>query len=154
MSVSRREIWHDGSMSSAPGLQRLLKSTGRSGLTREHLEDRACTETLDAALTVRDALGAWHAAPTYLAALTVELGHRGLRAHRDASLSVVYRGKVVGALQADLLVEDRVLVLVRADPALGDPQRFDALRGLAAAGVRVGLAFNFGGAELQFSRVC
>jgi len=141
-------------MSSAPVVQRLLKSPGGSGLTRAHLEDRACAETLDAAVTVREALGAWHAAPTYLAALAVEIGHRGLRAHRDASLSVVYRGKVVGALQADLLVEDRVLVLVRADPALGAPQRFDALRGLAASGVRVGLAFNFGGPELQFARVC
>jgi GxxExxY protein len=133
-------------------LSRLL-TTGR-GLGREQLEDRACAETLDAAVVVRAALGAWHAAPTYLAALAVEIAHRGLRAHRSPSLSVVYRGKVVGSLEADLLVEDRILVLVRADPALGDPQRLDALRGLAASGVRVGLAFNFGGPELVFARVC
>lgn len=134
-------------------LQRFV-GAGRGGLTREHLEDRATAETLDAAVTIHAALGAWHAAPTYLAALAVELGHRSLRAHRAASLSVVYRGKVVGSLEADLLVEDRVLVLVRADPGLGALQRYDALRGLAASDVRVGLVFNFGAPELQFARIC
>ena len=126
----------------------------RTGLTREFLEDRACSETLDAAFRVHEALGAWHAATTYLGALAVELQHRGLVAHRSASLSVVYRGRVVGSLEADLLVEDRVLVLVRADPTLTTPARFEALRGLAASQIRVGIAFNFGVPELLFARVC
>jgi GxxExxY protein len=126
----------------------------RAGLSREVLEDRACSETLDAAFRVHEALGAWHAAPTYLGALAVELQHRGLLAHRAASLSVVYRGRVVGSLEADLLVEDRVLVLVRAEPTLTTPARFEALRGLAASQIRVGIAFNFGAAELHFARIC
>jgi GxxExxY protein len=126
----------------------------RAGLSRELLEDRACAETLDAALKVHEALGAWHAADTYLNALALEVQSRGLAAHRAASLSVVYRGKVVGSLVADLLVEERVLVLVRADIVLTDAAKIDALRGLAASGVRVGLAFNFGLPELVFARVC
>lgn len=125
-----------------------------TGLSREHLEDRATTETLDAAVAVHAALGAWHAPDTYLNALALEVQSRGLAAHRAASLSVVYRGKVVGSLVADLLVEERVLVLVRADVVLTDAAKIDALRGLAASGVRVGLAFNFGLPELVFARVC
>lgn len=121
---------------------------------RALLDDRACADTLDAAMTVSEALGAWHAAPTYLEALAAELAHRQLRAHRSASLSVVYRGKVVGNVEADLLVEDRVLVLVRAEPGLATLDRFDALRGLAASGIRVGLIFNFGAPQLQFARIC
>jgi GxxExxY protein len=126
----------------------------RAGLSREVLEDRACSESIDAAFRVHEALGAWHAAPTYLGALAIELHHRGLAAHRSASLSVVYRGRVVGSLEADLLVEERVLILVRAEPTLTTPARFEALRGLAASGIRVGLAFNFGAAELHFARIC
>jgi GxxExxY protein len=131
---------------------RLLSA--RAGLTREVLEDRACSELLDAALRVHDALGAWHAGPTYLGALVVELQHRGLAAHRAASFSVVYRGRVVGSFEADLLVEDRVLVIVRAEAELEVPARFEALRGLSSSDIRVGLALNFGGAELRCARVC
>lgn len=135
-----------------PTAARLIPA--RAGLSRELLEDRACSETLDAAFCVHEALGAWHAAPTYLEALAVEVLHRGLVAHRAASLSVVYRQRVVGSLQADLLVEDRVLVIVRAEPGPTQPARFDALRGLAASDIRVGLAFNFGLPELLVARVC
>ena len=123
-------------------------------LPRELLDDRACSEVVDAALRVHEALGAWHAAATFRNALAVELQLRGVVAHRDATLSVVYRERVVGTLVADLLVEERVLVLVRADPALDHAHRLEALRGIAAAGVRVGLCFNFGHAELVCARVC
>lgn len=132
----------------------LLLLTRRAGLSKEIVDDRACGDTLDAAFQVHAALGAWHAAETYLNALTLEVQSRGLVAHRAASLSVVYRNKVVGSLVADLLVEERVLVLVRADTVLTDAAKVDALRGLAASGVRVGLAFNFGLPELVFARVC
>lgn len=142
------------SQSSGPMQSRLLLGHGGHGLSRELLEDRACAETLDSAFRVHEALGAWHAPETYLNALAFEILSRGLVAHRDASLSVVYRNKVVGSLIADLLVEERVLILVRADVALGDAHKIDALRGLAASGVRVGLAFNFGLPEMVFARVC
>jgi GxxExxY protein len=144
------------SQTSGPTQSRLLLGHGLAarGLSRELLEDRACAETLDAAYRVHEALGAWHAPETYLNALAFEILSRSLVAHRNASLSVVYRSKVVGSLVADLLVEERVLILVRADTALVDAHKIDALRGLAASGVRVGLAFNFGLPELVFARVC
>lgn len=132
----------------------LAVTAGRAGVSRELLDDRACAETLDAAFKVHEALGAWHAADTYLNALALEVQSRSLTTHRAASLSVVYRGKVVGSVVADLLVEERILVLVRADIILTDAAKIDALRGLAASGVRVGLAFNFGLPELVFARVC
>jgi GxxExxY protein len=125
-----------------------------AGLTRELQDDRACSETVDAALRVHESLGAWHVASTYTNALAVEMLGRGLVVHREASLSVVYRDRVVGSVVADLLVDERVLVLVRADPALIDAHRIEALRGLAASGVRVGLCFNFGLPELICARVC
>ena len=124
-----------------------------SGLSTEMLLDRACSETLDAAVAVHQALGTGHAAATYKGALVVELLHRGLTAHRDATFSVLYRGQVVGALVADILVDERVLVQVKADAQLTDAHKLDTLRGLAAGGVRVGLAVNFGVPELWFARV-
>jgi GxxExxY protein len=125
----------------------------RHGLTREVLEDRTSAETIDAAYAVHEALGSWHDAASYKSALALELSSRGLAVHRDATLSVVYRQKVVGAFPADLLVDERVLVLVRADLRLTDEPRTETVRGLVTGSVRVGLVFNFGLPELFFSRV-
>lgn len=117
------------------------------------LEDRACSETIDSAYAVHEALGAWHGPSTYKAALAHEVASRGLPVHRDATLSVLYKGRVVGSFPADLLVEERILVVIRADARLGEEQRSETVRGVVAGGVRVGLVFNFGLAELSFSRV-
>lgn len=125
----------------------------RHGVSRELLDDRACAETIDAAFAVHAALGSWHQADTYKNALVVELATRSLRVHRDATLSVLYRQKPVGAFPADLLVEDRVLVIVKADPALTGDHRTETVRGVVAGGVRVGLVFNFGVSELFFARI-
>ena len=50
-------------------------------------------------------------------------------------------------------VEERVLVVVKADPQLTSEHRTEMVRGLAAGGVRVGLVFNFSVAELFFARI-
>ncbi len=125
----------------------------RHGLSAEMLEDRACADVIDAAFAVHEALGVAHEAATYLNALAHELVSRGLTAHREATFSVVYKGRVVGSFAADLLVAERVLVQVVADRALSAEHKTDTLRGLAAGGVKVGLVFNFGMAELFFARI-
>lgn len=125
----------------------------RRGVSAEMLEDRTCAETVDAAVAVHEALGSWHAPDTYKGALALELASRGLRVHRDATLSVVYKQKVVGSFPADLLIDERVLVMVRADRVLDDTQRVEVVRGLAAAEIRVGLVVNFGLPELFFARI-
>src|SRR5687768_5221650 len=133
--------------------ERLPARALRHGLSREVLEDRACAETIDAAYAVHAALGSWHGAPTYRNALALEVGGRSLRVHKDATLSVLYKRAVVGSFPADLLVEERVLVVVRADARLTDEHRTETVRGLATGGVRIGLVFNFGVPELFFARI-
>lgn len=125
----------------------------RHGISRELLDDRACADTIDAAFAVHAALGSWHQAETYKNALAHEIGTRNLRVHRDATLAVLYRQKAVGAFAADLLVEERVLVIVKADPTLTGDHRTETVRGVVAGGVRVGLVFNFGASELFFARI-
>jgi len=140
---------------SKPGGPRALLPSGalRHGLTPDLLEDRTCSEVIDASFVVHEALGSAHDAATYLNALTVELLGRGIAAHRSATFSVLYRGRVVGSFHADLLVDERVLVQVKADAAITSGHRTDTLRGLAAGGVRLGLLMCFGAPELFFARI-
>lgn len=127
--------------------------TLRQGLTAGILEDRACSETIDAAMAIHRALGARHAVATYRNALAVELKERQLSFHRQPTFSVVYRTKVVGSFVADLVVEDRILIQVASEPVLSGHHKTETLRGVVAADIQVGLAFNFGGEELAFARI-
>lgn len=141
-------------MAHPAGSRRALPARAlRHGLSAALLEDRTCAEIIDAAFAVHEALGAWHAAGTYQGAMAVELAARSCAVHRDATLSVVYRKKVVGSFAADLIVDERVLVLVRAERSLTEDHRTDAVRGVQMGGVRVGLVFNFADAELFFARL-
>ncbi len=125
----------------------------RHGLSAEVLNDRACAESIDAAFCVHEALGVLHSQETYARAFGVELAERELRVHQKATLSVVYKKRVVGNFVADLLVEDRVLIKVVAEPFLSAEAKSDTVRGLSAGGVKVGLVFNFGVPELFFARI-
>ena len=126
----------------------------RQGLSAEILQDRACSETLDAAFTVHTALGFAHNADTYRNALAHELKMRGLPPLRHASFSVIYKERVVGTYAADLLVENRILVqVVSEQTTLAAQSCSDLIRGLQNSDLRVGLVFNFGMPELSFARI-
>lgn len=125
----------------------------RQGLSAEILQDRACSETLDAAFTVHTALGYAHDAETYRNALVHELKQRGLPPLRHASFSVIYKERVVGTYAADLLVEDRVLVQVVSEETPMRNTGNDLVRGLQNSDLQVGLVFNFGMPELSFARI-
>jgi GxxExxY protein len=127
----------------------------RHGVSNEILADRTCSDIIDAAFAVHSALGVKHHPDTYRNALAVELRTRGHQCHKEATFSVVYKKEVVGSFSADLLVDHRVLVQVSADPTgfgFAD-SKTDTVRGIAAGDVNVGLAFNFGQADLFFARI-
>lgn len=124
-----------------------------AGIPSDYLDDRACAQTIDAAFYVHEVLGAHHAPDTYKNALIVELQHRQIKLHQNASFSVVFRNKIVGSFIADILVEERILIQVVNRLTQAEGRRHDMLRGLAAGGLKVGLSFCFGDGELSFARI-
>jgi GxxExxY protein len=66
---------------------------------------------------------------------------------------VYYRDIVVGEYTADLLVEDLVVVELKAIKAFDDIHLAQCLNYLKATGLKVGLLINFGGRTVQVKRV-
>ena len=64
-----------------------------------------------------------------------------------------YRDIVVGEYTADLLVEDLVVVELKAIKAFDDIHLAQCLNYLKATGLKVGLLINFGGRTVQVKRV-
>jgi GxxExxY protein len=80
----------------------------------------------------------------YENALAMELRRIGLKVEQQAKISVFYEGEVIGEYFADLLVEDVVIVELKAVRTLLDEHAAQLLNYLRATPYEVGLLLNFG----------
>lgn len=82
-------------------------------------------------------------AKVYENALAHELRKAGLRILQQQAIQVIYDGIVVGDYIADLLVEDSVLVELKAVKALDEVHLAQCLNYLKAIGLHLCLLLNF-----------
>ena len=102
---------------------------------------------------VSNVLGAGFLEKVYENALGVELQLAGLEVVQQQRIEVSYRDVLVGDFVADLLVEDSVLIEVKAVRALEDIHTAQCMNYLKATGLRVCLLVNFGAAKATVRRV-
>ena len=117
-------------------------------------EHDALTEAvIGCVFRVANGLGAGFLEKVYENALIYELRKAGLRAQQQMMVSVHYEGQNVGDYIADIIVEDRLLLELKACKGLEDVHLAQCLNYLKATGVHVGLLFNYGRPRLQWKRV-
>jgi GxxExxY protein len=93
---------------------------------------------------VYNELGAGFLESVYVGALAIALEQSGLQHRREAALEVVFRGVPVGLFRADLVVEGKVVVEVKAGRTIDPAHESQLLNYLRASGLEVGLLLNFG----------
>lgn len=103
--------------------------------------------------TVSNTLGPGFLEKVYENALAHELRSQGLAVEQQKGLTVYYRDIVVGEYLADLLIENCVVVELKAVRAFDDIHLAQCLNYLKATGIRVGLLINFGTQKVQIKRV-
>jgi len=80
----------------------------------------------------------------YRNAMSIELQQMGLKVVPEAKISVYYYNQIVGEYFADLVVEDTIVVELKAVSAIGEDHKAQLLNYLKATSYEVGLLFNFG----------
>lgn len=80
----------------------------------------------------------------YTRALQMELKVRGVDSRREVPFRAFYRGEVIGGGRADLLVDDRVLVEVKAAQRWDEVFERQLRNYLGCSTYEVGLVLNFG----------
>jgi len=105
------------------------------------------------AMRVSNTLGTGFLEKVYENALAVELAREGLNFQQQFSLEVVYEGVVVGYFVCDILIEDRVILELKACRVIEEVHQAQLLNYLKATGVRVGLILNFGTPRLGIKRM-
>lgn len=99
---------------------------------------------IGACYKVYAALGSGFLEKVYENALKIELEKLCLEVTQQAPISVVYEGNKVGEFFADLLVNDVVIVELKAVDALATIHEVQLVNYLKATKLEVGLLINFG----------
>ena len=105
-----------------------------------------------ALLEVYNTLGPGFREETYKLAVLSELELRGLPVAREMSFEVKYKDRVVDLYRADIIVDGKVILELKAAESLHPRHSAQLLSYLKASGLRVGLLANFGADQLKIVR--
>lgn len=108
---------------------------------------------LECTFEVSRELGAGFVESVYERSLLVALSQKGLGARSQVALEVTFRGVNVGRFFADLIVEDVVLVELKAVTRILPEHKAQVINYLKATGMKTALLINFGNPKAEYFRL-
>ncbi|CAN5289832.1 GxxExxY protein [soil metagenome] len=111
------------------------------------------SKIIGCAMEVHKVLGNGFQEVIYQRALGIEMFKQGLNFSREHEMQILYKGEDIGTRRVDFLVEEKVMVELKAIIQLEDVHLAQAKNYLEAYGLSLGLLINFGNRSLQFKRV-
>jgi GxxExxY protein len=121
---------------------------------RQYKHSELTGRVLKAAFEVANELGFGYLESVYQRALMMVLQDYGLKATEQVPMAVMFRGTQVGQFYADIVIEGKVILELKALPDLSGEHEAQLINYLQASGIEVGLLLNFGTPRLQYRRCC
>lgn len=115
--------------------------------------DRVTEVIIGCAFKVSNNLGCGFLEKVYERALVHELRKARLQAVAQHSVNVYYDGIIVGEFFVDILVENRIVVELKALKTLDSSHHAQCLNYLKATGLHTCLLINFGQPKIEFKRI-
>ena len=109
-------------------------------------------KVIQAAYNVRLQLAAGFLESVYQKALLIELSKNGISATTEVPIDVYYDDCVVGEFRADLVVEDKIIIELKAVHNLLPIHETQLVNYLTATKIDCGLLINFGGDRVEIKR--
>ena len=94
--------------------------------------------------TVYNALGYGFLEKVYENALYLELNNRGLHCEKQKPIKVYYDQKIVGEYFADMIVENTIILELKAAESLMTEHEVQLINYLKATEIEIGMLLNFG----------
>ncbi len=104
-------------------------------------------------MEVHRTLGPGFLEAVYEHAMVHELELRQIPFERQAALRVRYKGVEVGEYRADIIVDRKIVLEIKASTVLTRAHEAQAHHYLAATGLRLALLLNFGRNSLDIKRI-
>jgi len=121
-------------------------------MNRGSKEYDLCGQVIGAAMKVHSSLGPGLLESVYQNALVWELRKAGLKTEPGTGITVRYDGQSVGTFTADLLVNDSLIVELKATQSLAKAHEVQLVNYLVATGIEEGLLLNFGAERLEYKK--
>jgi GxxExxY protein len=110
-------------------------------------------KVMQAVFEVHNTLGPGFVETVYEEALVYELELRGIVFERQKETVVHYKGRTVGTHRLDLVVDDKIVLELKAVSALTDAFKRQTLSYLRATGAKLGILINFGTPRVEYTRI-
>ena len=109
-------------------------------------------QIIGCAYRVSNTLGCGFLEKVYENALAYELNNQNLEVQQQQSIEVNYDGIIVGHYVADLIVESKAIIEMKAATVVNEIHAAQTLNYLKATGLPVALLLNFGKPKIEIRR--
>lgn len=110
-------------------------------------------KVLGCCFEVYNVLGYGFLEKVYQNALFEELKLNGIKAELEKPITVIYKEKNVGDYKADILVEDKIILELKAEKIYNKLHEAQLINYLKATGIKVGYLINFGQEKVEYQRL-
>ena len=120
---------------------------------KEEIKDDLTYKIIGCAMKVHSTLGNGFQEVIYQRALAIEMNKQGISFKRELEMPLYYEEEHIGTRRVDFLVEDKVMVELKAVIKMEDVHLAQGLNYLVAYNVDLGLLLNFGAQSLEVKRL-
>ncbi len=113
------------------------------------INDDLTNKIIGSAMKVHNTLGNGFQEVIYQRCLAIEFDNAGIVFKREQEMPIYYEGFEVGKRRADFIIEEKVMVELKAIINLEDVHLAQGLNYLTAYNLETGLLINFGSTSLQ-----
>ena len=111
--------------------------------------DELCYKVIGAAMAVHRHFGPGYLEEVYKNALMVELEMLGVQSDKEVPIAVNYKGVRVGDYRADVIIDNRLILELKAVTTINPSHEAQLVNYLNVTGIEDGLLINFGATSLQ-----
>ena len=115
--------------------------------------DEITYKVIGCSMTIHNTLGNGFQEVIYQRCLAIELERAGLSFAREKEQPIFYEKIQVGTRRADFIVEDRIIVELKAVINLENVHLAQAKNYVVAYDFPIGLLINFGATSLQYKKI-
>jgi len=132
------------------------------GLTQTKKQTNADDELLYEDLTyklrncvfeVKKDIGLGHKEIIYQKALALKMKEESIAFEREKPIPIIYKGEKIGVYQPDFIVEDKIILELKALPFTGNIEKKQAWTYLKGSNYKLALLINFASDDVQIKRI-
>ena len=110
-------------------------------------------QVMQAVFEVHNQLGPGFTEDIYEAALVLELEAQGIAFERQKPIQVDYKGHYIGTYRLDMVIDEKIIIELKAMSALNDLHKAQLRSYLFATDYQLGILINFGSDRIQAARI-